>query len=345
MTTSILPVPSHFDPETIEEVRRVNYRQIAESAFTWARKHDLNPSIEDTRRIGLLLVDCQNTFCTPRFELFVGGRSGHAAVDDSRRLCEFIYRNLGTISQVVVSLDTHMAMQVFHPAFLVNDKGEHPAPYTMISVDDVESGRWRANAALSEVVEGRTQSDLQQYLVHYCRQLKQRGKYELMIWPYHAMLGGVGHALVSAIEEALFFHTIARQSQVEFVIKGANPLTENYSVFSAEVTTDENGNTIAEKNALFLKQVMALDAVIIAGQAKSHCVAWTVDDLLAEIENRNPSLVKKIYLLEDCMSPVVVPGGADFTEQADKAFERFAKAGMHIVRSTEPMSSWPGMVL
>ena len=345
MTTSILPVPSHFDPETIEEVRRVNYRQIAESAFTWARKHDLNPSIEDTRRIGLLLVDCQNTFCTPRFELFVGGRSGHAAVDDSRRLCEFIYRNLGTISQVVVSLDTHMAMQVFHPAFLVNDKGEHPAPYTMISVDDVESGRWRANAALSEVVEGRTQSDLQQYLVHYCRQLKQRGKYELMIWPYHAMLGGVGHALVSAIEEALFFHTIARQSQVEFVIKGANPLTENYSVFSAEVTTDENDNTIAEKNALFLKQVMALDAVIIAGQAKSHCVAWTVDDLLAEIENRNPSLVKKIYLLEDCMSPVVVPGGADFTEQADKAFERFAKAGMHIVRSTEPMSSWPGMVL
>lgn len=343
MKTDILPIPPSFDPKTIEILRKVDYQQIADAAFMWARKHDMTPSIQDSRRIGLLLVDCQNTFCTPGFELFVGGRSGHAAVDDSRRLCEFIYRNLGTISQVVVSLDTHMAMQVFHPAFLVNDKGEHPAPYTMISVDDVESGRWRVNAALAEIIDGRTQSDLQLYLIHYCRQLKQRGKYELMIWPYHAMLGGAGHALVPAIEEALFFHTIARQSQVEFVIKGANPLTENYSVFSAEVTTDENGNTIAEKNTLFLKQVMAFDAVIIAGQAKSHCVAWTVDDLLVEIENRNPSLIKKIHLLEDCMSPVVVPGSADFTEQADKAFERFAKAGMHIVKSTEPMSSWPGM--
>ena len=345
MKTSTLPVPPHFDPKTIEEVRRVDYGRIADTAFTWAREHELIPSTRDQRRIGLLLVDCQNTFCTPGFELFVGGRSGHAAVDDSKRLCEFIYRNLGTISQVVVSLDTHMAMQVFHPAFLVNDKGEHPAPYTMISVDDVESGRWRANAALSEIIEGGTQSDLQRYLIHYCRQLKQRSKYELMIWPYHAMLGGVGHALVPAIEEALFFHTIARQSQVEFVIKGANPLTENYSVFSTEVTTDENGNSIAQKNTPFLKQVMAFDAVIIAGQAKSHCVAWTVDDLLVEIENRNPSLIKKIYLLEDCMSPVVVPGGADFTEQADKAFERFAKAGMNIVKSTEPISSWPGMAV
>jgi nicotinamidase-related amidase len=345
MNTKLLPVPPNFNPETVEEVRRVNYQRIADTAFTWAHEHDLTPSIQDSRRIGLLLVDCQNTFCTPGYELFVGGRSGHAAVDDSRRLCEFIYRNLATISQVVVSLDTHMAMQVFHPAFLVNDKGDHPAPYTMVSVDDVESGRWRVNAALSEVVEGRTQSDLQRYLIHYCRQLKQQGKYELMIWPYHAMLGGVGHAMVPAIEEAIFFHTIARQSQVEFVIKGANPLTENYSVFSAEVTSDENGNSIAQKNTLFLKQVMSFDAVIIAGQAKSHCVAWTVDDLLVEIENRSPSLVKKIYLLEDCMSPVVVPGGADFTEQADKAFERFAKAGMNVIKSTDPIPSWPGMAI
>jgi len=33
------------------------------------------------------------------------------------------------------------------------------------------------------------------------------------------MLGGIGHALVSAVEEAVF-HAIARNSQTQFEIKG-----------------------------------------------------------------------------------------------------------------------------
>ena len=43
------------------------------------------------------------------------------------------------------------------------------------------------------------------------------------------------------------------------------------------------------------------------------------------------------------MSPVVVPGVADYTDEADVAFARFGAAGMHIVRSTDPIESWPGM--
>jgi hypothetical protein len=35
----------------------------------------------------------------------------------------------------------------------------------------------------------------------------------------------------------------------------------------------------------------------------------------------------------------------DFTDQADAAFQRFADAGMHLVRSTTPMVSWPGLTL
>jgi nicotinamidase-related amidase len=80
--------------------------------------------------------------------------------------------------------------------------------------------------------------------------------------------------------------------------------------------------------------------VIVAGQAKSHCVAWTIDDLFTEIQQINPNLAKKVYLLEDCTSPVVVPGVVDYTEAADAAFERFAAAGMHLVKSTEPFLSW-----
>jgi nicotinamidase-related amidase len=80
--------------------------------------------------------------------------------------------------------------------------------------------------------------------------------------------------------------------------------------------------------------------VIIGGQAKSHCVAWTIDDLLTEIQQIDAILAQKIYLLEDCTSPVVVPGIVDYTEQADAAFTRFAAAGMNIVRSTESICNW-----
>jgi len=185
----------------------------------------------------------------------------------------------------------------------------------------------------------------QEYLHHYTRQLKKGGKYDLTIWPYQAMLGGIGHALVSAVEEAIFFHSIARYSQPDFQVKGGNPFTENYSVLSPEVLENAQGEQIAEKNVGFINKLLTFDAVVIAGQAKSHCVAWTIDDLLSEIQVADKRLAEKVYLLEDCSSPVVIPGVMDYTEQATAAFRRFADAGMHIVRSTDPISTWPDIQL
>ena len=77
-----------------------------------------------------------------------------------------------------------------------------------------------------------------------------------------------------------------------------------------------------------------MDRLYIAGQAKSHCVAWTVSDLLDDIQATDPELAKKVYLLEDCTSPVVVPGVVDHTDAANEAYLRFANAGMNIVKST-----------
>ncbi|HYA26512.1 MAG TPA: hypothetical protein VEE82_00805, partial [Thermodesulfovibrionales bacterium] len=228
--------------------------------------------------------------------------------------------------------------------FMVNARGEHPAPFTLVSAEDVEKGLWRFNADLSHAL-GISAEYGQKYLLHYTRKLKEGGKYDLTVWPYHAMLGGIGHALVSSIEEAVFFHTIARQSQPDFQVKGRNPLTENYSVLRPEVVGDPEGKSIDRKNERFIKKLLQFDAVVIAGQAKSHCVAWTIDDLLRDILDIDRSLVKKVYLLEDCTSPVVVPGLMDYTDFADAAFRRFAEAGMHVVRSTDPIMTWPGIAL
>jgi nicotinamidase-related amidase len=151
------------------------------------------------------------------------------------------------------------------------------------------------------------------------------------------------HRPLTAVEEAVFFHSIARLSQPDFQEKGGNPFTENYSVLSPEVLAGPAGEGIAEKNIGFIHKLLDFDAVIIAGQAKSHCVAWTIDDLLNEIYISNKKLAEKVYILEDCTSPVVIPDVIDYTGPANKAFQKFADAGMHIVRSTDPIKSWPGM--
>jgi nicotinamidase-related amidase len=337
-----LPVPVHYDPARVGEVWRVSYQERAVEAETWAKLHTIRPSAEDAFRVSLLLVDAQNTFCIPGFELYVEARSGQGAVEDNRRLCEFIYRNLGAITEICPTMDSHKAVQIFHGIFLVNGRGEHPAPYSLISADDVRNGVWRFNPAAAPTL-GIDVEYGQRFLSHYTERLKDGGKYELTVWPYHAMMGGIGHALVSAVEEAVFFHSIARMSQADFQVKGDNPLTENYSVLRPEVLEDDEENPIAEKNRALVEKLLQFDAVIIAGQAKSHCVAWTIDDLLRDIQSAGGQLAEKVYLLEDCTSPVVVPGVIDYTEKADEAFRRFADAGMHIVQSVDPISSWPGI--
>ncbi|MBW4444428.1 MAG: isochorismatase [Plectolyngbya sp. WJT66-NPBG17] len=333
-------IPEFFDRASVGSVWRVPYQQRAIEAEQWAKQHGIPPANVDQVRVCLLAIDVQNTFCIPDFELFVGGRSGTGAVEDNIRLCEFIYRNLGLITEIAPTMDTHTAMQIFHPVFWINEAGEHPVPAAaLIPFEDVQKGVWRVNPAVAASL--RTDYDtLNRHALHYTKQLTDEGKYPLTVWPYHSMLGGIGHALVSAIEEAAFFHCIARKSQTNFEIKGNHPLTENYSVLRPEVLTTVGGELLAQKNSQLIDKLLQFDAVIIAGQAKSHCVAWTIDDLLTEIQAYDSSLTQKVYLLEDCTSPVVVPGLVDYTEQANQAYERFADAGMQLVKSTDTISDW-----
>ena len=339
-----LPLPPHFEPARAGEVWKVPYLDREREARAWARRHLVKPACDDQFRICLVAVDVQNTFCIPGYDLFVEGRSGTGAVDDSRRLCEFVYRNLGAITQICPTMDSHNAMQIFHPIFLINDKGEHPAPFTLISEEDVRDGVWRFNPDLCFSFQIDKEYG-RQLLLHYTRQLKEGGKYDLTIWPYHGMLGGIGHALVASFEEAIFFHCVARYSQPDFHVKGDRPFTEHYSALGPEVREGPKGEELGLKSEKFFRKLLEFDAVLIAGQAKSHCVAWTIADLLGDILARDRKLVEKVYLLEDCTSPVVVPGVMDYTDLADAAFRRFTDAGMHVVRSAEPIHTWLGIKL
>lgn len=314
------------------EVFRVPYGQVAEKARAAAKKMDWKPAADDAIKTELVLIDVQNTFCLPEFELFVGGRSGNAAVEDNIRLVDFIYRNIPHISGITATMDSHSAYQIFHPVFFVNAAGEHPAPFTDIHVDELLNGVWRFNGAIADQF-GISAEYGQQRTIHYAQTLANKGKYALTIWPYHAMLGGIGNALVSAVEQALFFHSIARYAPTDILIKGRSAFTENYSALSPEVLFDMEDVPLGTRDETIFEKLKTCDRMIITGQAKSHCVSWTIADLLTSIQAEDPSLAKKVYLLEDCSSPVVIPGVVDHTDNANRAFEGFYKAGMSPLRS------------
>lgn len=335
--------------ERADKVFPIPYQQREVDAIAFRNAHGITPKDKDTVKVALLAIDNQITFCLPPpwGQLFVGGRSGTAAVDDTYRLCDFIYRNLGTITKIIPTMDTHYPHQIFHAAFWVDGDGNHPdgAMCPFITVEDVESGKWMPNPALSRKLAYGDHAWLYDYAKHYVKTLSSNGKFQLQVWPYHAMKGSVSHALVPLFEEAVFFHEIARSYDVEFPIKGEITKTENYSVFKPEVEVCQEGwrltSTKQDQDAQeMVSMLMRCDMVIAAGQAKSHCFAWTMDNFLEEIIKWNPDFAKKVYILEDCTSPVVIPGVVDFTEVADAAMERLVKGGMNLVKSVDDIRSW-----
>jgi nicotinamidase-related amidase len=350
-TAQPLPVPTFFDPERAADWSyRPDAAQLQAAALAWRAQHGLRPAAADETRVHLLLIDVQKDFCFPEGSLYVAGRSGTGAIDDSRRIAELVYRNLGVFTDITTTLDTHLAYQIFFPSFWL-DKADQPlAPFQTIHGDLIASGEVRPNPAMAKWLCNGNYTWLCKQVEYYCRELERAGKYQLYLWPPHCLLGSDGHALAGVVHEARLFHAFARTAQSSVEVKGGNPLTENYSVLRPEVTSRFDGAALAQRNTQFVRTLLEADAVVIAGQAASHCVKSTIDDLLGEIAAQDPALASKVYLVTDCMSAVTVPDGkggfaADFTAQADAALQKFAAAGMHLVKSTDPIASWPGLRL
>ena len=321
----MLPRPKFYDDTKLGTVFLERAALVAEDAKAAAEKLGISPAARDRVRVAAFGIDCQVGFCTPGASLFVPG-----AVEDTRRTLDWLYGNLDKITGLHFSMDTHRVFQIFHPAFWVDAQGQHPAPFTPIFHEEVRAGRWVALMHPRECLE-------------YVKKLEATGKYVLTVWPYHTLLGGLSHALVPAVMEASLFHAAARKHQTHFETKGTHAMTENYSVLSPEVT-EVGGKVVGSFNAPFFQMLMEYDRVYVFGQAKSHCVLSTLRDLQAHIAGTDPALLDKVWILEDCMSPVPppplhpLPAALDFPRIADEAFVELKRAGMHVVRSTDPLT-------
>ncbi len=305
-------IPDFYDPERIGTLFYPNKDAIAAAAHNAA----LSPADDDAETVHLLLVDMQIDFCHQQGSLYVPG-----AEEDVQRTIEFIFRNAERITKITCSLDSHVPQQIFSPNWWLDEEGAHPDPYTIISAEDVESGRWSPQV-------------MPEWSREYVRQLEQQAKKQLIVWPYHVLIGSPGHALDPELWSAVAWHSLARGAEPQWLMKGRIPHTEHYSVLRPEIGVLDH--PAAEANYGLVNELIAADRAYIAGEAESHCVLETVDDLAEEYQARGHSLAN-LYLLQDCMSAVVHPE-VDFHAMAQARFEELAAQGLNLTTSEHKLA-------
>jgi nicotinamidase-related amidase len=318
---------------------------LAGAAREWRREHGIAAAADDRARIHLLLVDVQRDFCLPQGSLYVGGRTGNGALEDVDRLTRWIYRHLDRISEITATLDTHVPFQIFSPEFWVDASGRPLTAHREVLAEEVRSGAARPDPALAAwLAPGGDPRWLERQALAYCEALERGGRYRLYLWPPHCLAGGEGHCLSGVVQEARLFHAWARRSPGHLEPKGATPLSESYSALAPEVLLAFDGRPLGGRNRALEERLRGADAVVVAGEAASHCVRSTLADLLGDPESIDPEWARRIWILEDCMSAVAVPdpegpGGFrfDFTGEAEEALNRFARAGCRRLLSTDPL--------
>lgn len=273
----------------------------------------LTPSVKNAEKVLVLGIDCQNDFME-KGSLPVP--NSHA---DIERFTRFIYNNMDKITDIMVSLDTHNPFQIFHPCWWIDENGENPDPYTLITINDYDSGKWKP---VILPVESRD----------YLLGLKNKAKRDLMIWTYHCLAGTFGCALENQFSNMVYFHSVAKKSVVQKISKGIDPLSEMYGIFAPEYSVKGTINLSIFNRFIDMKNNNRplYDKILIGGQARSHCVLESIRQLLEYFAN-NPEITQRVYFLEDCASDI--QGCEQATKDALDDFKR--KYGINIVKSTD----------
>jgi nicotinamidase-related amidase len=262
------------------------------------------------KKIDLLIIDPQIDFCDPNGSLFVNGADG-----DMKRLAAMVKRIGSKLNDIHVTLDSHHCFDIAHPIFWKDAGGKNPDPFTMISVADVESRKWITSIP-----------SLMDKGLNYVKQLESNGRYPLVVWPYHCIIGSKGHGVYPDLFDVLFEWEKNEIAQINYVTKGSNIYTEHYSAIQADVPDPADPST--QINTGLIKTLEETDQILVAGEAGSHCLANTVRDIANNFSNQK--YVEKIVLLEDATSPV---GGFE-NLQEDFIKEMKAK-GMKMSKTTD----------
>lgn len=206
-------------------------------------------------------------------------------------------------------------MHISNGVFWVNSFNESPPVNTIITVSDVEEGSWRPRDETKEV---------QDFCKAYVKQLKEMHRYPVHIWPEHCLIGSSGHAVVQSINNSLQEWAEFSLNTVTYVMKGTNPLTEMYSLLSAEVPIKTDSST--QLDSRIISRLETAERVIVCGSSLSHSVNFTCKDILQNWTS-SPS---KLYILTDGL--LSVPG---FENEAERFVEEMKANGVNVLSFEE----------
>lgn len=257
----------------------------------------------------LLIIDAQYDFCDPKGSLYVPG-----AEKDMTNLSQFIKNNLSKIDYICLTMDSHPYVHISHPCYWVSRNGFHPEPFTLITSEDVKSQKWIPQYQ-------------PEYSLEYLIKLEEQGQFPHVIWPYHCIAGTYGFAIVDTLMEAVkewSFHS-GKAHHIE--LKGSNPFTEHFGIFTANIPIETDQST--QPNYPLLHSLNRFDKIFIAGEARSHCVATS----LKQIIELMPEMANKLVILEDCMSDVI-----GFAEQATPIYQNAYSLGSSVFNSKNQIS-------
>jgi nicotinamidase-related amidase len=277
-----------------------------------------------TRQIQLLMIDPQNDFCDlpeayrpvdplggQRMATALPVAGAHA---DLQRLARLVRDAGDGFTDMALTLDSHHRLHIAHPTFWRAGDGGAVAPFTPITASQVRRGEFVPRDA----------ADLSHALA-YLDRLEARGRYTLMVWPVHCEIGSWGHNVHADLRAACNAWEERHLRIVEKVAKGANRWTEHYSALQAEVPDEADPGT--QLNRALIERLDRADMIVVAGEASSHCVRASTEDLVAHLPGGRPG---RIVLLTDCMSPV-----AGFEAQHRAFLADMRERGVQLRRSDE----------
>jgi nicotinamidase-related amidase len=263
----------------------------------------------------LLIIDPQNDFCDiPGAALPVAGADA-----DMQRLAALMKRAARDISAITVTLDSHASVGIERTTFWRTTAGEPVAPFTQITASELRAGAYSPRDA-SRAAES----------LAYLDALERNGRYRLIVWPVHCVLGTWGHNIHGAVADELARWELATQRTVFRVLKGLNPMTEQYSAVQAEVPIA--GDPRTQKNLALIEGARpGAGLLLVAGEAASHCVAATMEHLFQALTADER---RRVVILSDCMS--AVPG---FEAQARTFFDDARAQGARLMTAAEALAA------
>ena len=274
-------------------------------------------------KIELLIIDPQKDFCTEveevngvemRGALFVPG-----ANEDMIRVAEMIDRIGPKLNDIHVTLDSHHYVDIAHPVFWTNSEGKSPDPFTIIVAADVKNGVWRT-----------TNPAFQNRAEEYVMALEANGRYPLCIWPPHCLIASWGYSVHARLFESLLKWE-SDFAMVDYVTKGSNFWTEHYSAVQADVPDPQDPGTML--NMDLIQNLEQADIILLAGEARSHCLANTVTDIADNFGEEN---INKMILLKDATTDVAdLPGSTMFADMGNAFVKNLTGRGMQISSTTE----------